>query len=957
MSVKRLNAEQLQAVRHRQGPLLIIAGAGTGKTTVITERIKYLILKDLAQPSEILALTFTEKAAFQMQERVDQIMPYGYTQMWISTFHSFCEHLLRREAAYLGLSPTYTLMTEADAIQFFKKHLFKFPLRYFRPRGNPTKFLDGLLKHFSRLQDEDITPAQYLRWARRQLKKAQTSAEKDEAEKYLELASTYRRYQQLKFEQGFLDFADLISYALRLFRRRPHVLRRYQKQFKYILVDEFQDTNIAQNQLVVLLAGKKANLTVVADDDQAIYKWRGAAVSNVLQFKKTYPQAKVITLVKNYRSTQKILDHAYQLIQHNNPDRLEVKEKINKRLRSMRRVRGEAPRFILADRVENEADAVAQEIKKLVPSYQFKDIAILVRANNHAEPFVRSFLRHGIPFQFLGPGRLLRQEEIKELIAYLKVLANPQDDVAFYKVLTMEIFSLPARDLALLRSFGLKNNLSLFEAAEQADSPSLHLSSSGRQKLKKLIAMIHRHLKLVPRQTAGQILYYFVQDSGLLKALADPKSQKQAAQVQNIAKFFDQLKAYEAEHEDASVFSVVDWLTLKMELGESPLAADLDWTQNNAVNILTCHSAKGLEFPVVFLVNLVVDRFPTRHRQDQIPIPEALVKEVLPSGDSHLQEERRLFYVGLTRARDLVYLTASRYYGEAKRLKKLSPFIFETLGPQPQPFTQPQRQLSIFDFQPSPPPSPLPISHPSLITYLSYSQIDTFDRCPLQYYYRFVLRIPTPPSYNQSFGTSLHNALRDFYQLVKEKRRPGLKKLLQLLKQNWLSQGYFDKAHEKKSFAQAKDLLTRFYRLSFDPQVKPIALEEPFKLRLAPDFWIGGRIDRIDEKPDGSVEIIDYKTGRLFSQKEVDTSLQMTIYALAATSPALYRRDPSQVTLSFYFLETQQKLSTRRTAQDLSKAKQKLLEKRQQIAQSDFSPKTGPWCNFCDFRLLCPAWR
>ena len=332
---KVLNKDQLKAIRHGKGPLLIIAGAGTGKTTVITERIKYLISSKKAKASEVLALTFTQKAAFEMEERVDKIVPYGYTQMYISTFHSFCDRVLRDEALHIGLDSHYILMTEAETLMFLKNNIFKFKLDYFRPAGNPNKFLNGLLVHFNRLKDEDVEPNNYYRWA--QNKKLKIKEQKDEIKKNIELVEAYKRYEGLKVKEGVMDFADLISNTLKLFRTRKNILKQYQQKFKYILVDEFQDTNIVQNQLVLLLAGKKANLTVVADDDQSIYKWRGAAVSNVLQFKKTYPKAKVITLTKNYRSTQEILNRAYDLIQYNNPDRLEVKEKINKKLISTRK--------------------------------------------------------------------------------------------------------------------------------------------------------------------------------------------------------------------------------------------------------------------------------------------------------------------------------------------------------------------------------------------------------------------------------------------------------------------------------------------------------------------------------------------------------------------------------------------------------------------------------------------
>lgn len=679
-TVKNLNEEQLQAVKHGEGPLLIIAGAGTGKTTVITQRIKHLILEKKVAPSEILALTFTEKAAAEMEERVDVELPYGYTQLWIETFHAFCDRILRSEAIHIGLNPAYKLATEAESILFLRKNLFKLKFNYFRPLGNPYKFLQGFLTHVSRLRDDDITADDYRAFAEK-FGQDKTS-DPDEVKKTLELADAYKIYETLKAKEGIMDFSDLISNTLKLFRTRKNILSIYQNKFKYILVDEFQDTNFAQNEMAVLLAGKEKNITVVGDDDQSIYRWRGAAISNIIQFKKHFPKAKVIALTKNYRSTQEILDSAYKLIQFNNPDRLEIVEKIDKKLIATRSESGDPIEFNLSNRVENEAEFVAKKIKELVKenenAYTYKDFAILVRANDHAQPFVRAFERARIPYQFLGPGRLFHQEEIKDLIAYLKILYNFEDNANVYRLLTIPFFGFDARDIAAILNFAKRKNYLLFEALENIDE--LTLREEVKIKIKDIIAMIHRHLKRVPRESAGQILYYFFEESGLFREYLTAEKPEEEKRVQNVARFFEKLKNFEAEHSDASIFAIVDWIDLSMELGESPLASEANWSENNAVNIMTVHSSKGLEFPVIFLVSLLTQRFPSRDRKEQIPVPEALIKEVLPEGDYNLQEERRLFYVGMTRAKDRLFFTASLFVGAGKRERKISPFVYEALG-------------------------------------------------------------------------------------------------------------------------------------------------------------------------------------------------------------------------------------------------------------------------------------
>jgi len=987
---KKLNKEQLQAVKYKSGPLLIIAGAGTGKTTVITERIKFLLSKKIAKPNEILALTFTEKAAREMEERADLEMPYGYTQMWISTFHSFCDRVLRREILHIGFNPAYKLYSEADTIKFIKDNLFKFDLNYFRPLGNPTKFIEGLKQHFSRLQDEDITPTDYVGWVgnkRREIKgKSISEEEKFELEKWKELAGAYKFYEELKINAGVFDFGDLITKTLKLFRERKNILKEYKKQFKYILVDEFQDTNVAQYELLKLLANPKENpnLTAVGDDSQSIYKFRGAAISNILHFKKDYKKAKTIVLIKNYRSTQTILDSAYNLIRFNNPDTLETKLGINKNLVSERKTKKETDIiFIHKDRVENEAEEVAKQVTKLIsykdtksinedllftnhhPPYTYRDIAILVRANNHSEPFQRAFQRAGIPYQFLGPGRLFRQPEIVELISYMKFLTDVDDNVAFFKVLSIEHFGIAGKDLVRLGSFAKRNNISLYEACLKIDDPlasgQMFLSFEAKEKIRKVLSVIEKNLSQVKKETAGQIIYNFLTETDLIKDLLNPDSPYVQRKAANISKLFDKLKTFETDHEDASIFSVVEWIELSSEIGESPLSAEVDWTASNAVNILTVHSAKGLEFPAVFLVNLVSQRFPTMERREIIPIPDELIKEVLPEGDFHLQEERRLFYVGMTRAKDTLFLTAADYYGEGKREKKLSPYIFEALGEKlvfAEAGKDKGNQLSFLDYQ-TPKFNLQPISYdlqPFHVDYLSYSQIETFRICPLHYKLKYIFRFPTPPTSSQSFGNSFHATMKAFYENIKKGEKPTIALLYKGLKENWINAGYLGKVHEEKSFEKAKGFLKYYYKNIFDPKTTPVVMEQPFTVKID-NLSVGGKIDRIDIYKDG-VEIIDYKTGATpLTQKQADDDLQLSIYALAATEiPEFpFNRDPEKVKLSLMYFDNPQIVTTSRTKKQLMEAKEKILDYKKQIEESDYSCSGSILCKTCEYKLLCQS--
>lgn len=968
-----LNSEQKKAVEYNKGPLLIIAGAGTGKTTVIAEKIKFLIKKGYARPEEILALTFTEKAASEMVERVDREMPYGYFQMWISTFHSFADQVLRDEAPQIGMSSGYRLMSEAETVIFLRNNLFLFDLKYFRPLGNPNKFLESMLQHFSRLRDENIDPDNYLKWAKRQ-----EPEEKSEKEKSIELAHAYKTYQALKLKENLFDYSDLIYYLVKLLKNRKNVLISYRKKFKYVLIDEFQDTNIAQYDLLKLLCPPKTRprLTIVGDDSQAIYKFRGASVSNILNFMKDYKRARQITLMKNYRSSQTILDTAYRLIKHNDPDTLESRLGISKKLISQNKKTANTPvQLFLSNSADEEADYVSAEIKKLKKNYQYSDIAVLTRANAHAQSFIRSFIRNGIPFQFLGPSTLYKQGEVKDLIAYLKVLDNPEDSVSLFRIFGMDLFGIDVKDITLLMSYSKKTSLSFFQAIEvylgffdnDLYNPEYEnykkfiplLSKRSREKILEIYKMIKKHLARVKKDTAGQILFYFLEDTGLLLKLTNYKTEKDEQTAINISKFFNKLKAYESDHENSSVSAVLEYIDMSIELGESPRAGETDMSAYNAVNIITAHSAKGLEFKSVFLVNLTRGRFPTQARRETIPIPLPLIKEMLPAGDYHLQEERRLFYVGITRAKENVFMTASKYYGEGKREQKISPFVSEALGEEyvGRSITvknEEKQQLSIFDFKK---PKETTVKERYVQNNFSYTQLETFVRCPLQYKYHYVLKIPTPPTAALAFGDSIHKTLQYFYQEFSEDSSIGIKRLMDLYTKNWMPVGYTSKKHESRMKSEGEKILRSYFENHHHKNLDIAAIEKPFKIKITSDTNIVGKIDRVDKLNNGAIEIVDYKTGKKPADRELKKNFQLSIYAMAATDRGLYNKKLGEVYLAFHYLQGAEKIKFQKTREDIMETKERIIDVVDKIRKNDFDPTPGPWCDFCPFKMICEAWQ
>lgn len=976
MSTYLPNSKQKQAIEYHNGPLLIIAGAGTGKTFTLVEKIKYLIEKKLAKPEEIVALTFTEKAAREMEERVDVALPYGCFQTWISTFHSFADQILRQEIHHIGLSSGYRLLSQAESILFLRRNLYLLPLRYYRPLNNPDKFIEGLIQHYSRLRDEDITPLDYLNWVKTQQKKKVLNHE--DINKYLELAKTYEIFQAQKIKEGYCDFADLIMLLLQLFRSRKNLLKIYQSKFKYLLIDEFQDTNIAQYQLIKLLCPptKKSNITVVGDDSQAIYKFRGASVSNLLAFIKDYPNPKQINLLTNYRSHQLILDAAYRLVRHNDPNTLEAQLGISKKLHSYLKTRKiiHPPEFQFYQNDIDEAEVVAQTIKKLSKKNNFSDFAILVRANNHSEPFQRSLAQHGIPYQFHGPGALFKQPAIKDLIAYLQTLVDFENTPAFYRVLTMSILNINSQDIARLISFAKKTNLSLYNACEfylNLLEPTIDeqyiiykpylplLSTQTKKQLTELISLIKDHLKQLRNLPASQIIYDFLDKTGTIKILGQKNTKSADTIVANLAKFFTKIKALENQQKEPSIFQTVDYLNLSLEIGESPQAATEDFSDQNAVHILTVHSAKGLEFPIVFLVNLSQGRFPTYDRHETIPIPEELIKEILPIGNPHILEERRLFYVAMTRAKNRLFLSSSLIYGDGKRSRKISQFVEETFGnnylPQLTKLTQNKKYLS--DFVINKPLISLNLPKASKQQRLSFSHLDTYRTCPLRYFYRYQLNLPSQTNSSASFGQTIHNTLQLFYKNYLEDKNIGLKNLLEIYQNNWIPIGYNSQAHQNRVQTEGKKILENYFHKFHPPKNKIIGLEQSFKLKINQQLYISGKIDRIDADAKSNLEIIDYKTGKQPSLKDLEKDLQLSVYALAATDKQFLNKKLSQVTFSYIYLQNDEKVSLKKTGTDVASIKKTLIETAKEINQQQFLPQPGRHCDFCPFKIVCDAWK
>jgi DNA helicase-2/ATP-dependent DNA helicase PcrA len=952
--LENLNKEQLSAVKHTAGPLLIVAGAGTGKTTVITRRIAYLIEQGLAKPDEVLALTFTDKAAGEMQERLDLLLPLGYHDMWISTFHSFCQRVLQQHGLDIGLPTDFKLVSDTGAWILIHNNLEKFNLDYYKPLGNPKKFISSLLKHFSRCKDELITPESYLKYSEglalsldsaeslvsplmgsknksAKIKKGKPSktiiasttdlsaetlakgeaisskkkiasssdvlllamTDNSEIERINEIANAFQVYEKLLLDNNYLDFSNLINFTLELFKKRPKILEFYQKKFKFVMVDEFQDTNFAQYQLVKMLsdnANSSQNLVVVGDDDQSIYKFRGASVSNILKFQNEYPKLKQITLVENYRSGQKILNLAYNFIQANNPERLEVKLKINKELKSQTKTESFIE-VIEGKDLSDELNSIARKInalKKEKDSCTWNDFAILIRSNSAAEELLPILAQHSIPHTFVANTGLYKKPLIADLIAYLSVLNNFHDSLVLYRVLSFKNFGFSSQDLATLLTNSQKKTLSLYEMLTSAKT--LRMVGQGSQKLiDAVLSVLNSHANLAKEKAANEIFVQVVEDLKLEKTL-EAETLENAENRELLEQFYKKIETFVSENSDKSLHHFLHLLNLEAEAGDE---GQIKFDPNlgpESLKVLTVHSAKGLEFEHVFIPNMVDQRFPTRARNDQIEIPTALIRDILPEGDFHIQEERRLFYVALTRAKNHLYLSWAKDYGGAKTKKpsvflqetKLVPGEFKSLATG-KVFFAPNKNKGVV--------------YKNLPETFSFSALKCFENCPLQYKYQYYLKLPTPGSAFFSFGQTIHKVfelyLKDyqvrkgqsqqdmFAKVSKDAELGTYEHLVDLYQKSWIDEWYKDKKQKEEYRKRGKELLKLFYGYTKNHPPSPKYLEKSFCLPLG-DYKFTGKIDRADLK-NGGLEIIDYKTSEKIPKSSEKKDLdQLHVYQWAA---------------------------------------------------------------------------
>ena len=608
-----LNKQQKEAVFHTRGPLLLLAGAGSGKTRVLVHRIAYLIEEEQVNPWNIMAITFTNKAAGEMRERVDDMIGFGAENIWVSTFHSTCVRILRRHIDLLGYENSFTIYDTDD-----QKTLIKEVCKYLQI---DTKMFPerSLMSAISKAKDEFLSPSEYEAEHRGDFHKTK-------------VASVYKEYQKRLKANNALDFDDLLFKTVELFQFHPEILEKYQERFRYIMVDEYQDTNHVQFLFVSMLAGKYRNLCVVGDDDQSIYKFRGANIYNILNFEKKYEDATVIKLEQNYRSTQNILNAANGVIRHNIGRKDKTLWTDNEA--------GELVSFCQYDSEYEEAEQIVNKIEQLTKdgTARLQDIAILNRTNAQSRVFEEKFLLKNIPYKIVGGVNFYQRKEIKDLISYLKVVNNGQDDLAVRRIINVPKRGIGLTTVDRIQEYAIGRGISFLDSAYEVENIAGMSRAIG--KIQDFTNLIDDFREQANRMSVSELFSYIIEQTGYVDELAAEKTEEAEGRIENIDELLNKIVSYEESAEEP---------TLNELLEEIALVADIDNLENDteAVVIMTLHSAKGLEFPYVFMGGMEDGMFPS-------------YMTIMADDQDELEEERRLCYVGITRAKKQLFLSAAR---------------------------------------------------------------------------------------------------------------------------------------------------------------------------------------------------------------------------------------------------------------------------------------------------------
>jgi DNA helicase II / ATP-dependent DNA helicase PcrA len=1038
-----LNARQRAVVTHPGGPLLVVAGAGTGKTRTLTSRFGWLVDQGIPADS-ILALTFSGPAAAEMRERLEALLESPYEELHVSTFHAFCVRLLQDEALEAGVDPFFSPVTPADRLALLLERIDELTLRHHEIRGNPAPLLASFVSRIDRLKDELVSAEEMIAWA--DALPDDGDAPYARACREREFARLYADHDRLLAERGALDFGDLIVRSFRLLHERPHVRERVARRFRHVLVDEYQDTNLAQGMLLRLLVEDQREVTVVGDDDQAIYRFRGASQKNLLDFEREFPDAETIRLERNFRSGRRILDAAAAVV-------APIEARFEKKLTG---ASGGRVRFWRCRSERAQAQAVAAEAERLVADgVPPEEICVLVRSVKAEGAVVASALEErAIPFRTCGAAAYFQRAEVRDVLAWLRALADPNDSGAVVRALGRPPIELRSVDVARLTQLARRRKLDMPSAVAAAlEGPQL--SEEGRDRARAFLRLYRSASTAFEDRRPDAFVMRLIERIGLRRQQVFATHADTVERLRNIAKLPELATAYMRREPQATARDFARYLAAVAESGlreeeavGQPTAA--------AVPIMTMHASKGLEFDHVFVLGLSASAMPGPYRPPAGGVPDDLVKERLDQAEgreTHDAEMRRLLHVAMTRARKGLVLAWSEaaapgstprpspFYEEARAAVEIEEEEFEEelFGPAEglhstfrilrdelldtvaglggrlgemrldtyldvdqavarylelikvaalieraregqtldtalrevneilaQCATSEQREI----FEESgldgwlrdsgrdaaERPGSKNGAEASLDPFiprrgrglmLSASDIDTYRICPLKYKFARVFRIPQEPTIHQRFGIVLHQVLERFHTAG----GGSLEELMDLFEHSWRRSGFGGSDDEQQFRERAIDALERYWRRDRESDAEPVWFERSFAFKLGPHL-LRGRVDRVDRHPDGTYELIDYKTGKSKTEEELREDVQLSLYQMGARES--WRLETSAQ--SYLYVLSGEKVPVAHSEEELDRVRGTVAEIAGGILKQRFEPTPSPdVCRFCDYRIICPA--
>ncbi|MGD0506998.1 MAG: ATP-dependent DNA helicase [Terriglobales bacterium] len=963
---------QQQAIGHIHGPMLVIAGAGTGKTTVLTQRVASLIREGHARPDEILALTYTDNSAAEMMTRVrEELKGAASDGLQACTFHAWCNGLLQRRGADFGV------LDDKDLWVFLRRRIRDLRLKHFVRAANVGQFLDSLLDFMRRCQDELVGPEEYARYVERLERgevplprvarsKKQTELEDAEIlERCQEISRVFARVEDMLREKNLGTFGHMITKAYQLLKDDSRLLEEERRRTRFLLVDEFQDANFAQVEILSLLAGPAANVFAVGDPDQAIYQFRGASSEAFTLFLKNFPAARMVVLGKNRRSLPPILGCAFSIVNENPPVFAQTLSQegtsISYKRAPLESLREEAAKqegkslaaplvkIITWRDKEVEAADLAHRTQKTRKERRcrWSEFAVLYRQHNHRDELVHEFAERGIPFSIEGLD-VLDTPEVRDVVACLTAAVSPNDAASLFRVAALPQFGTNPMELRAAMRAIRRQDLDLRTVLGNLPNGSSVLDS---------VEKVHREVKkdgIGAYDAANIVIRHFGLERSALAAA--------------FVKFVEgwQKKAITETGSPSEYLEYLDYFV--QARGTIPLPRVEE--DEDAVRLLTAHAAKGLEFQHVAIIRGSSTSFPIAYREPLIAFPAELRRSDASSSGGHAtddktlheEEERRLFYVAMTRAKDTLAIYANRGKGQKdpKPTKFLREFMIHQaykklwsthaaaavqdslFAEEAQRIALPQSNVAAWLMMP---PSA------SFVTGLSASAIEIYEECPLRFKLEREWNLPREVSASLHYGAAMHGVLRTFYDVQRYQREISDDDLLEQFRSVLALAGIADRYQYELYLRQGNEQLRQFFeaaRATAAPEV--METEHRFELQVG-TAKLTGRVDRMDRTGPDTIAIVDYKTGKPKSQEDADESLQLSLYALAARETLGKRADR----LIFHNLESNTPVCTTRTDGELEAAKARVQKVADGIAQGEFPPNPKYHCAFCPYRNLCPA--